>query len=109
MRSRPNLDCNDGVNRGVPLPYHGRTPADGPIKSDRTLAGLCYVVLGLMVSTSLFASIYARGLFQDGVYYLYRMAERQWFISSRAGMLLAQKAARRTVEAWTKYRYFRAN
>jgi hypothetical protein len=32
-----------------------------------------------MFATSLFASVYARGIFQDGVYYLYRIAERQWF------------------------------
>jgi hypothetical protein len=36
-------------------------------------------VLVLITASSLFASIPARGLFQDGVYYLYRIAEREWF------------------------------
>ena len=43
------------------------------------MAGLLCLVLGLTFATSLFASVYARGMFQDGVYYLYRIAEREWF------------------------------
>jgi hypothetical protein len=64
----------------VHLPYNDRTTGNGLKETDRALAGLLLVVLGLAFATSLFASIYARGIFQDGVYYLYRMAERQSFL-----------------------------
>ncbi len=50
-----------------------------PGKPDRALAGLLGLVLGLSLVTSLIASLFARGLFADGVYYLYRMAAGQWF------------------------------
>ncbi len=50
-----------------------------PTTSDRTVAGAFLLVLVLALATALFASIHARGIFQDGVYYLYRMAEKQSF------------------------------
>lgn len=40
---------------------------------------LCCVVLGLMFATSPFASAHACGIFQNGVYYLGRIAELQWY------------------------------
>jgi hypothetical protein len=41
--------------------------------------GLLGLVVGLGLLQSLFAAIYARGLFQDGVYYLYRIAVSNGF------------------------------
>ena len=61
------------------LPYRSRIPPKGPKRSNDPLAILCCFVLGSIFATSLFASVYARGMFQDGVYYLYRIAERNWF------------------------------
>src|SRR5665647_488989 len=61
------------------LPYSIRMAPNAPEQSNHILAGLFCFVLGLMFATSLLASVYARGIFQDGVYYLYRIAERQWF------------------------------
>ena len=51
----------------------------GPERPNYTLASLFAFILVLMSITSLFASVSARGMFQDGVYYLYRIAEGQWF------------------------------
>lgn len=53
--------------------------ANGNEKSYGTPSGVFCFILGLTFATNLFASLYARGLFQDGVYYLYRIAERQSF------------------------------
>jgi hypothetical protein len=78
-QSRSTLVRSFCVNRGVDLPYDSRAPGNGSGKSDRALAGVFLLVLSLAFATALFASIYARGIFQDGVYYLYRIAERQWF------------------------------
>lgn len=61
------------------MPHCTEVPSGGPEQSSRALAGLLCLVLGLTFATSLFASVYARGMFQDGVYYLYRIAEREWF------------------------------
>jgi hypothetical protein len=54
---------------------------EGSGKSDRAVAGVFCFVLGLAFATSLYASLSARGLFGDGVYYLYRIAVGQWFHS----------------------------
>jgi len=48
-------------------------------KQDRALTGLFGLVLGLSLVTSLIASLYARGLYGDGVYYLWRVSAGQWF------------------------------
>jgi hypothetical protein len=53
------------------MPANGERELTGPV------AGVFCLILGLTFATSLFASLYARGLFQDGVYYLYRIAESQ--------------------------------
>ena len=49
------------------------------IHSDRLVAAASsLVILGLLCS-ALYASLYARGLYQDGAYYLFRVAKAEWF------------------------------
>ena len=61
------------------MPYSDPPPANRQENPTRAIAALFCLVLGSVFATSVFASIYARGIFQDGVYYLYRIAEHQWF------------------------------
>ncbi len=76
---KPFLLLQRCINCGVRLTYDHPTAERASCHSGRALVGAVIFVLGSAVATAFFASIYARGIFQDGVYYLYRIAEKQSF------------------------------
>lgn len=71
-RSTDGLGTSSGLDAS-------RLPGPEATVSDNRLRGLLGLVLCLTLATSLFASVSARGLYQDGVYYLYRVAVSDWF------------------------------
>jgi hypothetical protein len=60
------------------MTFEEAMPSDQERVSTRVAATFAFVLLTLIVSST-YASIWCRGLFQDGVYYLVRICERQWF------------------------------
>src|SRR5260370_32028834 len=47
---------------------------------DHSMLGTTFAfAISTFMISGIYASIYCRGLFQDGAYYLYRITEREWF------------------------------
>jgi hypothetical protein len=69
------------VRRGkkaLPLRENISWHEGGAVDSPATAATFALVIAAFAVS-GLYAALNGRGLFQDGAYYLYRLAERDWF------------------------------
>ena len=60
----------------MPLP---QLPREGGALKDSVTKGTFTLVIAAFGVSGLYAAMNGRGLFQDGAYYLYRLAERDWF------------------------------
>lgn len=84
LRLSEATDC--AAPGSVCSPGHSarNSPAEKPVsvavvQTERLVSATFVFVVSALLSSALYASLYARGLYQDGAYYLFRLAEHDWF------------------------------
>jgi hypothetical protein len=99
------------ASRSLPTqPFREDVTSAALAASERACFAVAVVVLLAISASAVYAAVCARGLFQDGVYYLYRIAEREWFYLADPARTLVQVARQAPVvllRRWTDLSIYR--